>query len=375
MQRFKNIEFLRVIGCIAIILLHLYSDVRLHKYFGDIELYDRFFRMTYNGQKAVDLFFMLSGFFFALKVDTTKSIWNFLKNKLIRLYPVLIWITLLTFIASLFGVMKFDLYNNILALCCLNGTSLVVDLGNTGIFWYVSTMLWIFLLFYYLLKNYDKKHVNLFIALLVFFSYSFLIHAKGGKINSNTQTFYNIFNVGMLRGFGGIGLGYFIAEWYKNNAECIKKIVLNAKQKLCLTIIEFMCIFFIINNLMLHRPSFKNHFFYIVVFLATILLFIIKQGYIAQFLEKDFWSNLSKYTYSFYMTHIIVYNILRGSFWQQCSNWIYAHPVQNIIYTLVLVFILGIFTYHFVEKPCADYFKKAKTLARVERESNPPISL
>ena len=160
MNKIKNIEFLRVIGCLAIILLHLFNHTRLHGLFGDIDLYDKLCRMTSNGQKAVDLFFMLSGFFFALKLDTTKSLLEFIKNKLIRLYPGLIFITLLCFIASLFGAIEFTLYDNILSLLCLNGTSLVNSLGNTGIFWYVSAMLWTFLLFYYLLKNYEKKHVE-----------------------------------------------------------------------------------------------------------------------------------------------------------------------------------------------------------------------
>ncbi len=51
-KRFKNIEFLRIIGCLAIILIHLFNDKRLHKLFDDIDLYNKFFMMTCNGQKA-----------------------------------------------------------------------------------------------------------------------------------------------------------------------------------------------------------------------------------------------------------------------------------------------------------------------------------
>ena len=91
MQKIKNIEFLRIIGCIAIILLHLFENARLHGLFGDIEIYDKLYCMTSNGQKAVDLFFIISGFFFALKFNPAKSIWEFLKHKFIRLYPVLIF--------------------------------------------------------------------------------------------------------------------------------------------------------------------------------------------------------------------------------------------------------------------------------------------
>ena len=91
MKKFRNLELLRIIGCIAIILLHLFNNARLHGLFGNIRLYDKLFKMTSNGQKAVDLFFILSGFFFALKYNSSQSICEFLKKKIIRLYPVFIF--------------------------------------------------------------------------------------------------------------------------------------------------------------------------------------------------------------------------------------------------------------------------------------------
>ena len=358
MQKLKNIDFLRVIGCITIILLHLFAIPRLSGLFPDIGLYTKLQSMTSNGQKAVDLFFIISGFFFALKLNTTKSILDFLKNKLIRLYPVLIFITLLCFIASLFGTMDFKWYDNILNLLFLGGTPLFINYSNIGISWYISAMLWTFILFYYLLKNYEKKHVHLTFAILIFFCYSFLIHTKGGKIYGTIQTYYNVFNLGMLRAIGGIGIGYFIAEWYKSNIEQIKTLTLNIKQRLCLTVFEFMCVFFIINNLILHKPHFKNHIVFIIVFALTIILFLVNKGYISTVLNNNIWLNLSKYTYSLYMTHLILFNILRGSFWKYHPEWVYAHPVLNIELALTLALLLGVFTYHFVEVPCARYLKE-----------------
>ena len=161
-----------------------------------------------------------------------------------------------------------------------------------------------------------------------------------------------------MRAFGGIGLGYFVAEWYKSNIKHIKTLTLNIKQKLYLTILEFMCLFFIINNLMLHKTSAKNHMIFIVVFLAIIILFLIQKGFISKWLNKDIWVNLSKYTYSLYMTHIILFNILKGSFWKYHPEWVYAHPVLNIGLALTLALLLGVFTYHFVEVPCARYLKE-----------------
>ena len=52
---------------------------------------------------------------------------------------------------------------------------------------------------------------------------------------------------------------------------------------------------------------------------------------------------------------ILIFAVLVGTFWKHNPQWVYAHPIENVIYTLILVFILGIFTYHFVEAPCAKY--------------------
>ena len=78
MSKIRNIEFLRLIGCIVIICFHLFKNSRLHGLFADINLYDHLFKMTCNGQKAVDLFFILSGVFFVLTFKSSISLWTFL---------------------------------------------------------------------------------------------------------------------------------------------------------------------------------------------------------------------------------------------------------------------------------------------------------
>ena len=370
MQKIKNIEFLRVIGCIAIVFLHFYNVNGFLGAFKDIEFINSMHISTSNGQKAVDLFFMLSGFFFVLTLNLKQNTLDFVKKKIIRFYPVFIFVILLTLLASLFRLTNFHFYDNLLCFLCLDGTGLAFKRGDVTVFWYISSMLWVLLALFYSLKIFKKEQVNLFLVCAVFFCYSFLIHAKGGKITNNTQTFYYIFNVGMLRAIGGIGIGYFIGEWYKNNVEKIKNYTFNIYQKIFLTIIEFMCIYFTINNLMLHKIKFKNDMIFIVTFAILIICFLLKGGYISRILDNDFWGKISKYTYSIYMTHNVVRFVLKNSFWVSNSEFVYAYPMFNSFIAFVLVLILGIFTYHFVEKPCAQYFKeRAKSLVAVrERE-------
>ena len=365
MSKIRNIEFLRLIGCIVIICFHLFKNSRLHGLFADINLYDHLFKMTCNGQKAVDLFFILSGVFFVLTFKSSISLWTFLKKKLVRLYPVLIFCMLLYFVFSFTGLVKFTLYDNILNLLCLNGTGMVLEVKNVGQFWYVSSMLWVLTLLFYLLKNVDKKYVDLFVALSVFTVYTFLIQAKGGKINNHEQTFYYIFNVGMMRAIGGIGLGYFIGDWYKRNVDKIQNCIISLKSKILLTICEFVCLYFIINNLLLHKLCFKNHMIFIVAFVGIIVLFMFNKGFISKFFDKDIYVNLSKYTYSIYMTHIFIYEMFQNLIWKIHPGFVYSYPILNIFLVLSTAICMGIFTYHLVEEPCTKYFKQKANLVKI----------
>lgn len=158
MQKIKNIEFLRIVGCIAIVCLHLYGE-NLIKFFPDISIYQKLGDVIRNGQKAVDLFFILSGVFFAYFLNTKYSLLDFLKKKFIRLYPVVIFIILIAFLISRFGVIDFSLYSNILILLNVCGTPMWQNLNDLymSVFWYVSAMLWVLGIYYYLIKNFDEK--------------------------------------------------------------------------------------------------------------------------------------------------------------------------------------------------------------------------
>lgn len=361
LEKIKNIEFLRVIGCIAIILFHFFNGHGFYELYGTIWNYGQLYWNTLNGNKAVDLFFILSGLFFTLKLAPTPnlpSMYDFVKKKVLRLWPVLIWVIFLNLVCSFIGVVKFSTLDNLLTLLGLNGNGIALKAGNAGVFWYVSAMLWILILFYYLLKNFDKKIVNLIIAILIYFSYVFLLHARNGSIGNQLQTFNYIFNVGILRALGGIGIGYFIGEWYKNNKEKIKNLTLSLKTTLIITALELCCLYFIIYNLMLHKLRYNNQIIFIIVFATIIVLFLLNKGYISKALNNDFSVFLGKYTYSIYMTHTLIKEVFKNLIWKYYLTFGIAYPVLTIIIALSSVLIIGVFTYHCVEKPAAEYIKQ-----------------
>lgn len=353
MEKIKNIEFLRIIGCMSIVMLHLFNDYGLHSIFPNIELYNKFQTMTSNGQKAVDLFFILSGFLFAYRFNATRTTFDFVKLKIIRFFPVLLFVILLCFIASLFKIGTFNIYEMIITLAGLNGTGLYNTWGTVFVFWYVSSLLFILTLFHYLLKNYQTKNVNLFIALGIFFSYTMILSYTHGHIYGKIENINNVFNLGILRAFAGVGIGYFIALWYKTRYNSPLQSNHYRLKTWLYTICEFCCLYFMINNLMFHNIKYNNDIIFIIIFALTLVLFITKQGYISRILDVSFWSKISKYSYSIFMTHWFVYYIFKNTLWKSCN--IYIYPELNIIISLCLVFALGIFTYHYVENPSNKY--------------------
>ena len=58
-ERFKNIEFLRILGCVSIVLFHLFNSYRLGGIFKDIQLYQNLSFATNYGGRAVELFLLL----------------------------------------------------------------------------------------------------------------------------------------------------------------------------------------------------------------------------------------------------------------------------------------------------------------------------
>ncbi len=352
--KLKNIDFIRIIACVAIILFHL--------------LYDSDLEVTKNGNKAVDLFFIIAGFCFVYKLNLKISLFEFIKHKIIRLYPVLIFAILLIGLLSLFGFTNLNLYNTVYMILGLSGTGLhnnLESINYLGHYWFCSSLLWVLAFYFYLVKNFDIKHVNLFTALAVFFCYSFILDARHGIINGMTDNYYHVFNLGLMRAMGGIGIGYLIGNWYKSNLCKFESVKLNLIPKIFLSVLEFVCLYFVISNLTFHDVKCTNHFIFIIVYMALIILFLYKKGFVSRFLDKNIFVHLGKYTYSIFVTHFIVVNFLCRLYWKYFWN-ISALYVYPIIFIICILF--GIITYHIIENPVIRYLNKKNPLKEEKSE-------
>jgi peptidoglycan/LPS O-acetylase OafA/YrhL len=170
-------------------------------------------------------------------------------------------------------------------------------------------------------------------------------------------------NYGIMRGLGGMGLGYFLAKAYRFYTERIiprsaMSVRRNFRITLGATLCEVCLIAFLINNTMFHNMKFSNDFIFVIAFIALFWMFLIRRGFISRLLDNNFSVFLGKYSYSIYVMHLTVISTAKFFISVPHPEFAQAHPFLNIIVIIVAAIVLGIITYHLVEKPAANYLAK-----------------
>jgi len=271
MEKLKNIEILRFLLILAVVICHLKEMFIM---FGnDIPVYQTLLKNVNWAWLSVDCFFMISGFFMFLKTDFTQKFFDFAKKKLMRFMPTVVYVLLLWLVLSFFTPLSYDKYNNVFILLNLQNVGLTYRTGNIGASWFLSSLFWTMCFYFYLYKIIDKKWFNLITACTIFFCYSFFNHCHVKHFENEAF----VFNVGMLRAFAGIGVGYFLSMCYKDNIDIIKAKVLNIWQKLLITGAEIYILAFTFYHLCFHKMSYNNKMIMILAFIGLLGLFFIKK--------------------------------------------------------------------------------------------------
>lgn len=350
MQKIKNIEFLRVIFMCSVLWMHVLMNLDANfpsSIFQSLNIHGS------NGGKAVDGFFIISGFLLYITFKNSTSVIDFVKKKIIRLQPVILFAIIVSGIASIFGLIKFDIHSAIIQLTFTNMlTDSTKGVWNyLNVLWYVSVLFWVSLFYFYIMKIFDKKYANLIIGISTVTAYFIALHIHGGSFAFPLKTYNNIFNMGILRGFGGIGLGYFLGLYYKENYQNIVNCSLNLKQKLLYTLAELLLLILVVAELMFVSVNHSYNLSLVILIFTLITLFILKRGYISKFFDNDLSVFLGRYTYSIYIIHLVSFAIMKKFVKTLPANYF---TLFGILFILIL---LGVFTYHFVEVPCTKLFK------------------
>ena len=359
MQKIKNIEFLRTFLICGIVMLHMFLDRKwcLCTLFPDISIYQTLHHCFGKSNNGVEGFFIIAGFLLFITFNAKTTINDFIKKKYIRLSPVILFSILICFVGWLLNTMHFNFFENLITILLLNQFGICISVGQNTILWYTSALFSGLLVYFSILKFAPEKYRTKIIFTLIILAYGILEILQHGTFAKPLVNYYIIFNVGFMRSIGGLGVGCLIGYYTKSYSTYVQNLVLSKTQKLLLSLCELFLLSFIVWWMTFYHLKINNIVF-VIIFAFLLILFILKKGYISNILENDFWVKLGKYQYSIYVVHYVIIKIFGFALWKQHPEFVVSHPIIPIITMLITIILIGVFTYHFIEEPCARYLKK-----------------
>lgn len=324
-----NIEFLRVIGCMAVVLIHTFG-YNITKLFIGNAIFQLNFLAFFK--IFIPIFILITGYTFNKDVNI-KKLW--IKNIYRIIIPVFI-ISILLEIFNPFFEGKMSLLKNLKSLNFSFNTLYKIFISTPILerhsyhLWYLYELLKLYLLYPILKVIVKRKNIlNCLIILL------FIIEIIFPSLS-------NIFKIKLL-GIFSTNIGYFLLYFFigfflKNN---IEKIKIN---KFCFLLFYFLMIglsIFFFNYIekkdclnLIYAYSFSYNFIFI--FLAAVSFFIF---FMKIFLEKNkFILKVSNLTLKVYYLHIFFLNlVLRGDILQKYFSKI---PIFFLLLTTIIIFSL-----------------------------------
>jgi len=347
---FKNIELLRFIFVLVIMYCHLWL---ITSSFKDVSALDYITNHLNFSAYAVDFFFILSGFFLAYTLNINLSLIEFMTKRAKRLWGVVAFSIVGYLCLNFFHISSYgrNVYDYIYGLFFLDNIGITIQ--HIGPSWYVSVLFFVSLFYFYLYKALPERTANLIVGFLVWFAYVYLININNGYISDHILTTNNVFCSGLLRGIGGIGLGIFIFKFYDEIGKNI-----HTDHIFIFTILEILVMGWCLSALCLAPHDIHNSMIFILAFVALIILFLLKQGYLTKILDNHVSVCLGKYAYSIFLTHLLVFYCVKGSIIYHQYAFIVQHPILYLVFVYVICILLGVATYHFIEKPDNKLFRK-----------------
>lgn len=360
--RIEKLDGLRGIFCLLIVFLHIEKELI------PIRLFSNFFvRESYI---FVDYFFVLSGFVISLsypKIFEFNLFSNYLKKRFVRLYPLLIYTTIIMFLWILFRdyiatikphlfekvkgeSLSFNFQKLIDTLLLTNSTKL---LGNTnGInypTWSISAEMISYFLFGLISWIFKEKKKIILLA-VYFFSLAFCILY---------QKYFFGSEFGFVRGIMCFSAGSLAYELYM-----IKKIKIAPifENILPFVLLLLMFILYYLYPGFDFKMNTISKQIFGAIFIPTffsISIYILTQtnSFFSKILESKILLFLGKISYSIYLNHALMIILIPKFFLRIVKvEPTELNQILVLVLTLIIIVAYSLLTYNIIEKRCQKLF-------------------
>ena len=324
MVRNKEIDMLRGVAIILIVLWH--STVGFWS--NDSLIFIQKFQKYFNSTTGVELFFVISGYYFARKFKDIDNeylpkkaifILSFYFKKFCRLYPTLfLWSIITLFIAGYSLGKDVALRQFISNISFSRNFYEATNPTFTGYFWFLALEMQ-FMLIYPIIRALLKRRITILFSIFLIILNAFYRPTQG-----------------WLFRYDEILFGYLLFEFFDLTSI---HIINTLKPWFSCFITLFLIL--VLNSTLHFLDRYPNFMFSMSALTASILVFFAVQnsGFIKfPKLIESFFNTVGKYSFSLYICHIPVFLCVRKSF-------DFAHISYNYLGMICSILILSLITY------------------------------
>ncbi len=347
-QRLYNVDFLRLLFVTLIVYYHFIPQDFVQNSAIPMLIWMK------NNSRSIGFLgnaglFIVSGFFLAPTLTKNGyTFFQFATHKLMRFWPTLCFAFTCMAIMGMFHLVHhFDVGQNILNLLLIhqNGSGLTTKLSNLNPSWFVCTLFWASLFYYALCNSLKEKNSFIFItALIVWFSTVLYEHSIGIP---DYRVVYGFFPRAGMLALGMIGLGILLRAFLSEIRIENRKI-----NYWIASVLEILLFSYLMYGCLIERFK-ETHMVLIVAFSALFVLFIMHQGFLSQLLNKPWVSKIGRYAFSIYIMQSVGF---------VCMKYLWAYirggGTGSVLLSVLICIFIGVVTYHLIEKPVSDFYRK-----------------
>lgn len=333
-----------------------------------------------SGWQAVEMFFLMSGFFLFYHVNTQESVLHFALRKWLRLAPFIVVLTLAGYLLAGFDILQYPLSVNIfnsLLLLDWNTHHFGPDATIIYVAWFANVLFFVSVLYFCILKALPREQATLvigLISLLTLFMY-------------NRHLYIIVpFIYPLVRALSYMGFGYLLCLLWKarEQARAGRNCDLKVSAPRCYLLIsclEALLLGAIFISLFagssggsaapgdLEIPVDEiasltaltwfpaqtrwalGGVWLQLCFAALFWLFLCRQGVISRLLNHPGSVMLGRYSYAVFLVHTLVVRAVRDYLAPAQSTWALDHPVLTVAAVCLLILTLSVLAHHLLEQP------------------------
>ena len=358
-NKFAYFNLLKFIGAITIAILLHYRD-HFTRLLGLGNPFPSNLFLEYVSRASyffVEMFFMISGLLFMIayydKIINGKKFKDFIKNRIIRIYPLLIITTIFMYIINIILYKHNGQFweGGTLSLWYLFSDLVfagkpIFNIGNTlnGPIWYLNVLLICYILAFILTKlslKYKTKYV-------------FIIPIIIGLVIRYSRTSFPFWNINIARGLMSFFMGVVVAIFIKRYDQYSEKSKRTLKKILLLELIIFFYLLTRRNGDMYVDDTILSYTFLV---FPELIIFLYDMKILNKICSTEFMKFLGNISFGIYLWNFPIYS----TFYYLIINRIIQINILSssfLIFNAIVHIFIATISYFLIDKLLVNYIKK-----------------